>query len=224
MVVLGLGLVLFDFRTEALDLLPDLVGWGLVALAAGRLGLHGPARLAAVAGVVSVAELWLPYHYIWIHSVTGEVLPGQVVGDFGRVHLRYHDVSGLQLAGMALGMVMAGWAVWALLSALAGRAAAHGRHRPARELRAARWLVVGLWTLPFLGAVAQAVAEESGEFDPVWNGRLAYTWLAAVGVFVYVAVVLLRERDHLWALPDGSVQATRWDLARVLSRDPTGRD
>jgi hypothetical protein len=222
MVVLGMAIVVADFRLDALDLVPDLLGWGFVAYAAWRLDLAVPALLAAATGLASLAEAWLPFRYVIIDPETGEPST-DFVGETNHMSLRYEDVTGWQLAGMTLSMVLAGATLWVLLSAFAARAQAGGRAGAAAHLRVARWLVVGLWTVPFVGAVVQAVAEKSEEFDPVWNGRLAYTWLAAVGVLVYVATVLLRERDHLWALPDGSVQGTRWDLASVQSRDPTGR-
>lgn len=70
-VVLGLALAVLDFRTEALDLLPDALGWGLVALGAWRLGLLVAARLAVATGIASTADAWFPFHYIWV-APTGE--------------------------------------------------------------------------------------------------------------------------------------------------------
>lgn len=200
-IVVGLAFVVLDFRIEPLDLLPDALGWGVVAFGAARLRLVAAAWLAVVTGALSLADAWLPYRYVWLNPVTGEVSPGSVGGEDGPVHLRYDDVSGWQLAAMTLAMVLGACTIWALLSGLARRAETHGLDVVARRLRLACWLVVATWTVPFVGAVAHAVAYRSGEFDPVWNGRLTYTWVAAVVVFAALAFLLLQERDRRWALP-----------------------
>jgi hypothetical protein len=207
-VVVGLAFVVLDFRIEALDLLPDALGWAAVALGAARLGLLGAARLAVVTGVVSLADAWLPFHYVWLNPVTGEEAPGSVAGEDGPVHLRYDDISGWQLAALTSAMVLGACTIWALLSGCARRAEGDGRDLVARRLRLARWLVVGTWTVPFVGAVLQALASRSGDFDPVWNGRLTYTWVAAVVVFAAVAALLVQERDRQWALPPGRARVS----------------
>jgi hypothetical protein len=88
--------------------------------------------------------------------------------------LVYDDVSGWQLAGMTLAAAVGGAALWALLSGLARRAAGGGRPHVARELRVAVWIVAGLWTVPYVIALAHAVLRGPGTFDP-WNGRLTIT-------------------------------------------------
>jgi hypothetical protein len=222
MIVLGLALVVADFRLDALDLVPDLLGWALVAYAAWQLRLVVPALLAAATGVASVAEAWLPFRYVIIDPETGEPST-DFIGETNNMSLRYEDVSGWQLAGMTLSMVLAGCTLWLLLSALAARAQAGGRAQAARHLRVARWLVVGLWTVPFVGAVAHSVVAESGRFDPVWNGNLTWTWLAAVAAFAYAGAVLLQERNLAWALPAGTVSGSRWELGRLGHGRPAVR-
>jgi hypothetical protein len=220
-IVVGLAFVVLDFRIEPLDLLPDALGWGVVAFGAARLRLVGAAWLAVVTGVLSLADAWLPFRYVWLNPVTGEVSPGSVGGEDGPVHLRYDDVSGWQLAAMTLAMVLAACTIWALLSGLARRAEADGFDVVARRLRLACWLVVATWTVPFVGAVAHAVAYRSGEFDPVWNGRLTYTWVAAVVVFAALAFLLLQERDRRWALAgagDGAGRTSPGERPRSTTR------
>jgi len=46
-VAVGLAVVAVDIRTERLDLLPDALGWGLIALGAWRMSLTRPAIAAA---------------------------------------------------------------------------------------------------------------------------------------------------------------------------------
>lgn len=205
-VVCGLALAVVDFRINALDLLPDALGWGLVAFGALRLGMTTPAVLSVATGVASVAGAWLPFRYVWIDPLTGEADPERGAGTDEGLHLRYDDVSDWQLAGMTLAMVLAAVTLWLFLSRCADRAAATGRDGPAASLRLARWLVLATWTAPFVGAVAHAVVYEDGAFDPVWNGRLAYTWLLALATFVWVAVLLLRESDRAWAVAHGTAR------------------
>ena len=59
-----------------------------------------------------------------------------------------------------------------------------------------------------------------GTFDPVWNGRLTITWLLAFAAFVWVAIVLLRERDRAWALPRGTARVSPWEADRLGHRRP----
>jgi hypothetical protein len=213
-IVVGFGLAVLDFHIEALDLLSDGVGWAIVAVGAARLGLVAAARLAFATGVFSLTHDWLSFRYVWINPVTGEEAPGSVAGETGPVHLRYDDVTGWQLAAMTLAMVLAAWTVWTLLGGLAGLAATGRRETVARQLRAARWAILATWTVPFVVAVAHAVAVRSGEFDPVWNGPLAYTSLAAVAVFTVVSVVLLREHDRSWAVAPRDIRPHPWDERR----------
>ena len=48
------------------------------AVAAGRLGLGAARNLAAVAGVASVAGVWLHYRHVMVDPLTGEHLPGEL--------------------------------------------------------------------------------------------------------------------------------------------------
>jgi hypothetical protein len=214
-IVLGLGLIVADFRTEALDFVPDPVGWALVALGAWRLSLGVPAVLAAAAGVASFADAWLPFRYVKIDPVTGEPVPEIVAHAAYPVRLEYEDASGWRLVGLTLVVVLGVSALWLLLTQFADLARATGRDQPARQLSWLRWLLVASWAGPYLGAVVHAVVYESGEFDPVWNNVwLTYSWLAAVAVLVLVAYVLMQERDRLWALPASTLRISPWDLRR----------
>ena len=215
-IVSGLAVVLVDFRTEALDLLPDPLGWALVALGAWRLSLAVPAVLSALAAVTSIADAWLPFRYVKVDPATGEPVP-EIVSDAAfPARLEYDDASGWRLAALTLTVVLGAAALWLLLTQFAGRAGMTGREPTSRQLGWLRWLVVGLWALPYAGAVGHAVAYESGRFDPVWNNAaLTYLWMAAVVAFVALGLVLVRERDRLWALPADTLRISPWDTRRL---------
>jgi hypothetical protein len=215
-IVVGLGFIVADFRTEALDFVPDPVGWALVALGAWRLSLGVPAVLAAAAGVASFADAWLPFRYVKIDPVTGEPVPEIVAHAAYPVRLEYEDASGWRLAALTLVVVLGASALWLLLTQFADLAHTTGRDQPARQLSWLRWLLVASWAGPYLGVVAHAVVYESGEFDPVWNNvYLSYVVLAAVAVFGLVGYVLIRERDRLWAVPASSLRVSPWDVRRL---------
>jgi hypothetical protein len=221
----GVSLVVLDFRTDAPDLLPDIAGWALIALASWRLGLTAAARLAAIAGAASLAEAWLPFRYDQVDPVTGERLSDRGGAELAYPEqLFYDDLSGWHLAATAIAAVLAGVALWTLLAGLARLAGGGGRGDAARRLLVVAWLVIAVWTAPFLGAVAHAVVNRSGAFDPVWNDGLAYIWLAGLCLFVYLVVLLLRESGQLWALPVGSIQVSPWEARRPGGDGLTSRE
>ncbi len=94
--------------------------------------------------------------------------------------------------------------LWLLLGALAARAAAWERAGTARQIRWLRWLTLGVWTGPSLVLLAVSASAEDGSFDPVWNGSLELLALAGVVVIGALVVVLLRETNRAWAVPQWS--------------------
>ena len=68
----GLALVVLDFRTESLDLLPDPVGWVLVAVGSRGLSLVSVSWLAGITATLSVSDAALPYRYVGIDPLTGD--------------------------------------------------------------------------------------------------------------------------------------------------------
>lgn len=214
-IVVGLAAIVVDFRTEALDLVPDALGWGLVALGAWRLSLALPAGLAAVAAAASLVDGWLPFRYVKIDPATGDPVPGIVADADYPVRLEYTDVSGWRLVVLALSIVCGAAALWVLLTRFAESAHTTGRDQTARQLGWLRWLLVAIWAGPYLGLVLYAVVYESGEFDPMWTGTSAsYTWMAGTVVFALLGFLLVRERDRLWALPADSLRIPPWDARR----------
>jgi hypothetical protein len=204
-VAVGLVLVAVDVRTEHLDILPDALGWALVAYGAWRLSLTVPAIAAAATALLTLPEVSLPYEFIMLDPDTGErITPRPGVDLAYPEHLVFDDLTGWRLAALAAGLVAGGLAMWLLLGALATRAAAWERTGTARQIRWLRWLALGVWTAPVLVVVAVSAASENGSFDPVWNGSIELLALAGTVVIGTVAAVLLRETNRAWAVRQSS--------------------
>ena len=204
-VAVGLVLIAVDVRTQHLDVLPDALGWGLVAYGAWRLSLTVPAIAAATTAVLTVPEVSLPHRFVMLDPETGERItprPGVVLG-YAKT-LVFDDLTGWRLAALAAGLISGGVTTWLLLGALATRAAAWERAGTARQIRALRWLTLGVWTAPVLVVLGVSAASEDPSYDPVWNGSLELLALAGIVVIGAVAAVLLRETNRAWAVPQWS--------------------
>ena len=214
-IAVGLMLVVVDFRTESLDLLPDPVGWALVGLGAWRLGQVRTTGLAALAAVLSLGDAALPYRYVRIDPRSGEVFPSgdRALADLP-LQLRFDPVSGWRLALLTLAVAAAGATVWSLLRGLIGRADRHGATIAAGRLRRAGWLVAGTWVVPYLVAVGLALADD-GRFDPIWNRNAEYIALLGVLSVGYLVVVLVTDASAGWARPDRAWTPTPWDAERL---------
>ena len=204
-VAVGLVLVAVDIRTEHLDVLPDALGWALVAFGAWRLSLTVPAIAAAATAVLTLPEASLPHQFVMLDPQTGERITPRPGVDLGYPkQLVFDDLTGWRLAAMAASLVAGGLTMWLLLGALATRAAAWERAGTARQLRWLRWLTLGIWTAPVLVVVVVSAASEDRSFDPVWNGSIELLALAGVVVIGAVAAVMLRETNRAWAVPQWS--------------------
>jgi hypothetical protein len=211
-VAVGLTLVAVDVRTVHLDLLPDALGWGLVALGAWRLALIRPAMAAAATALLVVPEVSLPRHFVMLNPRTGEVITPRPGVELGYAEqLVFDALTGWRLAAVAAGTIAAGVAMWLLLGALATRAAAWERAGTARQIRWLRWLILGVWIGPYLAVVAVSAASEDRSFDAVWNGSLEIVAVAGMLVVGALVAVLLRESNRTWAVP----QPSNWRSARL---------
>jgi hypothetical protein len=205
LVAVGLALVAVDIRTEYLDMLPDAVGWGLVAFGAWRLSLTLPAIAAAATALLVLPEVSLPHHFVMVDPDTGEPIrtrPGVELG-FPE-QLVFEDLRGWRLAALTAALIAGGVTLWLLLGALATRAAAWERADTARQIRWLRWLVLALWIGPTLVVVAVSTSAGDRSFDPVWNGSLELLALAGIVVVGAVVAVMLRETNRAWAVPHWS--------------------
>jgi hypothetical protein len=203
----------------AVDLLPDVVGWALVAFAAWRLSMRWPARLATLAALASTAELQLPYRYDKLDPLTWEVVSPDRPGDFPE-RLAFDAITGPRLALLVAAGVCGAAALVLLLRELAARAGTTGDHAEAVRLRQLVWAVAGVWAVPYLGvAVGQGLLDDEG-FDPVWNmggELLALAGLAAIGA---VALTFALRSNRQWGARTADSSGSPW--AEMMVRNDAG--
>ena len=208
-VALGLVLVAVDFRTDLPDLLPDPLGWALVAVGAWALSRRPAAVLAGVAAVLSLTEAILPYHYVYLDPATGEVINDDVGEALGVPAVqRWDDLSDTRALALAVGVAAGAAALWLLARALGERAAATGDGPAGRRLRILTAAAAGLWALPVLALVAAGVAGDG--YDPVWDGNLEYAGLAGTVALGWLAARLVLDRDQPWALHPVPFRPSLW--------------
>jgi hypothetical protein len=209
-VAAGVLVAAFEFRLRGVDLLLDPVGWLLVAWGARKLQATKAAASACVAALASVTWAALPYRFVYLHPLTGEVVRNPEGHDLDYpTHLRWDRVSGARAAVMAAALVFGGLALWWLLGELAWRARRSRADGSARTLQALRVAVAAAWVAPFVLVVAVQVARD-GTFDPVWNDGLELVALPGLAAVVALAVVLVRGRDAAWAVLAGWGRPSRW--------------
>jgi hypothetical protein len=210
----GLVLVALDFRTRALDLLPDPLGWALVAVGSAELSLVVPARAAVAAAVASVGDVVLPYRWVRVDPATGEVVdrPAAALLDYPE-HLRWDAVSDGRALVLAASVLLGGVAVWTLLDGLAGRADRAGAAAASQRWRVLQVVVPAVWVLPHLAVVLVGVLG-STHYDPVWDGGLEPLALAGLAAVAWLVVTLVRERDASWALRPDTQRPSPWQRRR----------
>ena len=131
----GLVAIALDMRVVAWDLLPDVVGWVLIALGAWRLTMRSAAALAVAAAVASLAEVHIPYRYDAIDPLTGEVVVNPRPGLAYHELLAFNPVSGGRLLLLAVTVAAGAAGLWILLRELARRAVAVRRPLDRPRLR-----------------------------------------------------------------------------------------
>jgi hypothetical protein len=227
MAAAGIVVIVLDLRIVALDILPDPVGWVLVALAAGQLALRVPALFAIVAALASAAEVSLPGGQRLVDPRTDLVVArcpqDQVLEAPCYTEVRFDPTSGWRLALLAVAVVAGGLALGLLLLELRRRAIATASQRldaladcsvddptPGRlNLLAAA--TVALWALPqAVGMAWAAIAVPSGRYDPVWDPAAEYVALVGLVALAAVTLELVRHRNERWALPVAWDRASTW--------------
>lgn len=213
LVVGGLFIVLLDFRTEALDLVPDPVGWLLVAAGAAWSSLPLSAWLASAAAALSVSDAFLPFRTVIVDPVTNRGIakcPGDVCG----VRVEYDPVSGWRLAAVAAALLVGSATVLSLVWGLRRRAHAGGHAAAARRF-GLLLVAVGLgWAMPPVLAVLWAVRSENRAYDPIWNGHAEYVALIGWGLMSWLLVELWQRRDTAWATPRWTLTPSPWTQLR----------
>jgi hypothetical protein len=206
----GLLLVAIDMRIVAFDLLPDPLGWVLIAVGAWRIARPATVTAIVLAAVASCADLVLPYTWAHVDPETGRIVDELTAIRQGYPELLIFDrLSGARLAFLTLAYGAACVATWMLLRDLTKRARAAGRWSTAKQLGLLWGLVPGLWVGPYLlRAVATLIA--GGSFDPVWNQSMEYVALVGLIPVVWLAVLVATERDRAWAVPAESTGPPPW--------------
>lgn len=215
MIAVGVVLVAVEFRIRSLDLLPDTVGWLLVAVGAWRLALVGPAAAASVAAVLSLSDLLLGYRWIYVDPKTAEIVSSSVGAELDYPQLlRWNAVSDAHAVAMAAAVLAGGVALWWLLGDLHHRAEHAGETAAvaAKRLRVLQLVIPVVWVIPYVVAVAVAVTG-SEHFDPVWNGAMEYVAIAGIVSLLALATTLTLARDAAWALPVTPSRPSPWTQA-----------
>jgi hypothetical protein len=203
----GLVLLVLDFRTTSLDLLPDVIGWALIGYACHQVLGNRWLLVAIVGGLLSLSTLSLPYHWVQIDPFTGErvvVGPGT---DLGYAELLEYDrLEGVRLAMAAGATAFAAVVLLVLAWTAAGRADARGATRSARWLRAAALATAALWAAPRLVGMAAGAAEG---YDAVWDDGAGRVALVGIITALTFAGVLIRDGREPWALRPGVERTLR---------------
>jgi hypothetical protein len=201
LIAVGVAIVALDFRVVAVDVLPDVVGWLLVAAGAWRLAVRAPFVLALLAALASGPDVVSPHHYDALDPLTGQVVASPPPGTSYPERLAFDRLHDLRLVLVLVAMAAGGAALWAILGVLRQRAGAKGDTTTAPRLAVLRWSVPLLWVAPYVGVAAVQGLGDDG-FDPVWNG--AYEALALVGLAAVAGLVwvFLTSSNRSWAAVD----------------------
>lgn len=206
----GLLLVIFDFRTESLDLLLDPVGWTLVAAGAALSSLRAAAWLAGAAAVLSASDAYLPFREVVVDPLTGKSIRQCPAADGCGTRIEFDPVSGWRLAALAAAILFGGAAVLTLALRLRTRALAAGDavagHRLGLLLGA-----VGLgWVGPPILAVVWSVLANDGSYDPIWSGTAEYVALIGWALMMWFLIELFARSDTPWATPRSTPAPSPW--------------
>jgi hypothetical protein len=210
MAAAGVLLVAIDFRVRAADLVPDPLGWALVAAGAASLSLLAPARWAVAAAVLSLSEFLLAYRSVAVDPGTGIELRSAAEDSAVPRVVLWESVSDVRALVMAAAVAAGGMALVTLATDVSRRAAGSGAVTHARWARLSGAAAAAVWAVPYVVLALVAVGG-SERFDPVWNGAREYLAFAGVAVLVVYAAVLVRLRDETWAVPAERLQASRWE-------------
>lgn len=213
----GLVFLVVDFRTLAVDLVPDPVGWALLAYALYRLAVPRLAALAGVGLLCSLAEAWLPYHYRKVETFQA----GPVVGEPRVVELEvlaYDPVTGVRIWLLATSMVILAIVIVAVVRLLTERARAYAAAPSIRRLTILGGVAIAAWVVPHLVVMAAAVLGD-GELDVVWGDPAWRVELVGgVAVLAFAAALLVDAREP-WALRPGRLRRGNWHDAAAEDAD-----
>jgi hypothetical protein len=203
----GMLIVGVDVRLDAANLLPDTVGFVVLAWGAWRLVSVWWVALAVVGAVTAVPQWVLPHHYEQVEAAGG-VLPSGTRRVTTVEVLEFDRLGGLRLAAAALVVVLVVVLVVAVVSTLHRRA---GRWNAQATTRNSALVGVGaaaLWGVPQLVAMGAGAVDGNG-YDPVWNGGLWGVQLVGSLAVIAFAGCLFAVAREPWALPIDQPLRTR---------------
>lgn len=196
----GLLLLALDFRATSLDLLPDVVGWLLIAWAAWCWRERSLLAVALVGTLASLPLVALPYHYVQYDVLADRTVVVSPETDLGYAeHLEYDLLTGARLAAYALSAAAAAAAVVLAVRFLSRRADAWAGPSTARSLQRLRVAMVAFvvaWSIPRL--VAATLGFDDG-LAPVWDDPAARVALVGTVVAVAVAITFGVDAREPWA-------------------------
>jgi hypothetical protein len=186
-VALGLVLVLADLRASSVDLIPDPLGWLLVAVGTSRLAplsarFGWASRCAVVAGVLSFADL--------VHPVVTRV---DGLGSTTTSAVAPAGLQGLLVAASAV----AGLTAAVLLSlAVRDRALEHGELQLAARFHLFARLHVVVGVLLLAGMLLSLAGASGSDLGPL----LVLLVIAALAIEVWFIASLASARFRPWLL------------------------
>lgn len=222
LIIAGLVVLVVDFRTRAPDFVPDPVGWLLVAVGAGVLGLRLVSGGAVVAAVLSLPEFHLAYRTRLIDPLTNHPVDLCPPPEACSERVVYEAVTGWQLALIAGSIAVSVAVVLLLLWSLRRRAVAAGDGAAGARLRLLACAVGLVWGVPQLVAIGAVLGDDPVAYDPIWNGGAAYVGLAGVVVMGWLVVELCFWVRRGWVVPDGVEQPSPWAELMVRDDQPGG--
>jgi len=207
----GIIFVAIDLRLTWGDALPDVIGWGLIAWAAHRLGMRWPAGLAAAAAVLSLAEVHLPYEFESYDLVSGKVIPNPDPNSAYDERLVFLPLEGWRLVFVVGSVALGGAALTLMLRELRQRAATTTDDPSTNSLRILTWAVPLGWIVPYV-TIAIASVIDHGSFDPIWNDSWEMAALVALVVALATAAVLASGSNRRWSASGDEIGSPWADL------------
>ena len=199
-IAVAVVLISLDFRTAAVDLLPDVVGWALVVWAAVRLRTPLLAVVACIGGVASLALFSLPYHYEQYDPLNDRTVVVTPETDLGyNETLAYDTFSGWRLAAFAVSVCAFAIVVGVVWRHLRNRSAVWDGpavRTSIRRLDGAVAAVVGLWVVPRVVAVVSSI--DSG-YEPIWDDPASRVAILGVLAAIALASTLTVDAREPWA-------------------------
>jgi len=154
--------------------------------------------LAAVAAVMSLAEVHLPYEFESYDLVSGKVIANPDPNAAYDERLVFLPLDGLRLVLVVGSVALGGAALTLMLRELRRRAATTTDHRSTDSLRILSWAVPFGWIGPYV-VIAIGSVSDHGSFDPIWNDSWEMAALVAVVVVLATVALFATTSNRRWS-------------------------